>query len=45
MTHAGYIAAGYGVTFGAIAVYVWRVAARGRAAARALPPEEPRWGQ
>ena len=43
MTHAGYIAAGYGVTFGAVALYAWRVVARARALARSLPPEERRW--
>jgi heme exporter protein CcmD len=43
MTYAGYIAAGYGITFLTLGVYVWRVLARGRALARALPPEERRW--
>jgi hypothetical protein len=40
---AGYIAAGYGLTGLAIAIYAWRVVRRGRELARALPPEEIRW--
>jgi hypothetical protein len=43
MTHAAYLAAGYGVTAAALALYAWRVIARGRALARVLPPEERRW--
>ena len=43
MTYAGYVAAGYGITFVALGAYAWRVIARGRALGRALPPEERRW--
>jgi heme exporter protein CcmD len=43
MTHAGYLVAGYGITFVALGAYAWRVVARGRALSRALPPEERRW--
>ena len=43
MTYAGYVAAGYGITFALVAGYVWRVLARGRALSRSLPPEERRW--
>jgi heme exporter protein CcmD len=43
MTYAGYIAAGYGITFVVLGAYAWRVLARGRALCRAMPPEERRW--
>jgi hypothetical protein len=43
MDFAGYIAAGYGISAAAIALYAWRVVRRGRELARALPPEEIRW--
>jgi hypothetical protein len=35
-----YVYAGYGVTFGALALYALRVLARGRALRRTLPPDE-----
>lgn len=43
MTYAGYVFAGYGITFVALGAYAWRIVARGRALSRALPPEERRW--
>lgn len=39
MTHAGYIAAGYTITFGAIGAYVAWLGARRRAVARMLRPD------
>jgi heme exporter protein CcmD len=40
-----YVAAGYGITFVVLAGYALRVVRRGRALARALPPEPtpPSW--
>jgi hypothetical protein len=37
-----YVYAGYGVTFGGLALYALRVIMRGRALRRALPPDEVR---
>ena len=34
-----YVDAGYGVTVVVLAAYAWRVVRRGRALARALPPD------
>jgi hypothetical protein len=36
----GYVAAGYAVALGTLALYAARLVWRGRALARALPPEE-----
>jgi CcmD family protein len=41
MTDAGYVAAGYCITFGAIGAYVAWLGARRRAVARALSPDQP----
>ncbi|MDQ1373628.1 MAG: hypothetical protein QOJ09_966 [Actinomycetota bacterium] len=35
-----YVVAGYGITLVALGGYAWRVIRRGRALARALPPEQ-----
>ena len=43
MTHAGYVAAGWGVSLLVLAAYGLRVLRRGRAVARRVPPEERRW--
>lgn len=41
MTHAGYLAAGYSVTFGAIAAYAAWVGLRRRVAMKALEAAAP----
>jgi CcmD family protein len=43
MTDAGYIAAAYVVTFGAIGGYALRTVLRGRKLARRFPREELPW--
>jgi hypothetical protein len=43
MTHAGYVAAGWLVTFGLIGGYAIAVVRRGRSLSRHVPPEERRW--
>jgi hypothetical protein len=43
MTHGGYLVAGYSVMLGSLSLYALRLVRRGRALARALPPEERRW--
>lgn len=43
MTHAGYVAAGWIATFGAIGVYATAVIRRGRRLSAVVPPEERRW--
>jgi adenylylsulfate kinase-like enzyme len=43
MTHAGYVAAGWLVTFGLIGAYAIAVVRRGRSLSRHVPPEERRW--
>ncbi len=43
MTHAGYVAAGWVLSLGAIAAYTARTIARGRALSRQVPPEDRRW--
>ena len=43
MTHAGYVAAGWGITLVVVAGYAARTILRGRALARRVPPEERRW--
>jgi hypothetical protein len=37
----GYVAAGYGVAFGTLVLYSWRVLWRGRLLRRALASREP----
>jgi hypothetical protein len=43
VTDAGFVLAGYVLTFGAIAAYAGRVLLRGRAQAKRVPPEDRRW--
>jgi hypothetical protein len=43
MTHAGYIAAGWGGAAALVAGYAVWVLRRGRALSRQVPPEERRW--
>lgn len=43
MTHVGYIAAGWGISLGAIALYAWSVISRGRTLSRQVPVEKRRW--
>lgn len=43
MTDAGYVLAGYGITFGGIAVYAWRIVTRGRRVSATVPRERRRW--
>ncbi len=43
MTHAGYIAVGWGGTAALIGAYAIWVLRRGRSLSRQVPPEERRW--
>ena len=43
MTDAGFVAAGYAVTFGVLVAYSAWVLVRGRRLSRQLPAEERRW--
>ena len=43
MTHVGYIAAGWGISLGTLALYGLRTVRRGRILAARVPPEERRW--
>ena len=43
MTHLGYLLAGWGVTLGALGIYAFRLAVRGRALAARVPVERRRW--
>lgn len=43
MTHAGYVFAGWALVSGSLAVYAWRVLARGRFLARRVPEREQPW--
>lgn len=43
MTHAGYVAAGWGLSLAALAAYAVRTLRRGRRLAREVPPEARRW--
>lgn len=43
MTDAGYVVAGYAVTFAGVAAYAWRIVARGRRVSSAVPRERRRW--
>lgn len=43
MTHAGYVAAGWGGVAALVGVYAAWVLRRGRTLSRRVPPEERRW--
>ena len=43
MTHAGYVAAGWGVALVTLGTYSLYIVRRGRALAAKVPPEERRW--
>ena len=43
MTHAGYVAAGWGISLAALAAYAFRTVRRGRALASQVPPEDRQW--
>jgi hypothetical protein len=43
MTHAGYVAAGWGGAVALVGVYAAWVLRRGRVLSRRVPPEERRW--
>ncbi len=43
MTHAGYVAAGWGISLAVLAAYALRTLRRGRSLAQRVPPEEQRW--
>jgi hypothetical protein len=43
MTDAGSIVLCYSLVFGGMAVFAWRVVARGKALARRLPDEDKPW--
>lgn len=43
LTHAGYIAAGWGISLAVLGGYALRTLLRGRSLARRVPREEQRW--
>lgn len=43
MTHAGYVAAGWGIPLVVLIAYSARTVLRGRRLATQVPPEERRW--
>jgi hypothetical protein len=43
LTHAGYLAAGWGIALTALAAYALRTVRRGRALAAKVDPEDRRW--
>ncbi|MGI9621763.1 MAG: hypothetical protein ACR2PK_02920 [Acidimicrobiales bacterium] len=43
MTHAGYLIAGWSVTFGVLGLYGWAILRRGKQLGRQVPPERQRW--
>jgi hypothetical protein len=43
MTHASYVATGWIVGLGTLAIYAGRTVRRGRALSAQVPPEERRW--
>ena len=43
MTHLGYLIAGWSISLGALAVYAFRVTARGRRLAARVPADRRRW--
>jgi hypothetical protein len=42
-THAGYLAAGWGLSLAILGAYAFRTVRRGRSLAAQVPPEERRW--
>ena len=42
-THAGYLAAGWGISLAILGLYAVRTVLRGRSLAARVPPEERRW--
>ena len=42
-THAGYVAAGWGISLVVLGAYALRTVRRGRALAERVPPEDRRW--
>jgi heme exporter protein D len=42
-THAGYVAAGWGIALVVLAGYALRTVRRGKALAQRVPPEDRRW--
>ena len=43
MTHAGYVAAGWGISLAVLAAYALRTVRRGRSLAARVRPEYRRW--
>jgi hypothetical protein len=43
MTHAGYVAAGWGIALSVLGLYALRTVRRGRTLAARVPPEDRRW--
>ena len=43
MQNAEFVLGSYAVTFGGVALYVWRMLARARRTARELPEEDRPW--
>ncbi len=43
MTHAGYVASGWGIALVTLGAYALRTVRRGRTLAAQVPPEERRW--
>lgn len=43
MTHAGYVAAGWGISLAVLGAYAVRTIRRGRSLVERVPPEERRW--
>ena len=43
MTHAGYVAAGWGISLAVLGAYALRTVRRGRSLAERVSPEERRW--
>ncbi|MDP1819205.1 MAG: hypothetical protein Q8K58_04850 [Acidimicrobiales bacterium] len=43
VSHVGYIAAGWGIVLGSLALYGLRTVRRGRTLAQQVPPEDRRW--
>jgi hypothetical protein len=43
LTHAGYLAAGWGIGLGALGIYALSLVRRGRRLAQHVAPEDRRW--
>ena len=43
LSHAGYLAAGWGIALASLAAYALRTVRRGRALAAKVDPEDRRW--